>query len=170
MWSLGKVFQSPEVCRVYIGSFNANAPIREDVNPTCKPLFEKEQEDLLHDLYDIPARSCDRKINEFVKRVRAAKIHFLVMGHLRKQIPYFGQKKAQAKLLARLQEEFIHVQREYHLHPGDFPDVERYREILSAFDISKFPKLDKNVMRQIEEVLTTDIPNLVREMGNPFQK
>eukprot|EP00889_Picochlorum_renovo_P007765 jgi/Picre1/34795/NNA_002261.t1 len=170
MWSLGKVFQSPEVCRVYIGSFNANAPIREDVNPTCKPLFEKEQEDLLHDLYDIPARSCDRKINEFVKRVRAAKIHFLVMGHLRKQIPYFGQKKAQAKLLARLQEEFIPRQREYHLHPGDFPDVERYREILSAFDISKFPKLDKNVMRQIEEVLTTDIPNLVREMGNPFQK
>lgn len=44
MWSLGKVFRSPEVCRVYIGSFNASNPIRDDVNPTCKPLFEKEQE------------------------------------------------------------------------------------------------------------------------------
>ncbi len=33
---------------------------------------------------------------------RAAKIHFLIMGHLRKQIPYFGQKKAQEKLLDNL--------------------------------------------------------------------
>ena len=48
-------------------------------------------QDLLHDLYDIPARSCDRKVNEFVKRVRAAKIHFLIMGQLRKQMPYFGE-------------------------------------------------------------------------------
>lgn len=30
------------------------------------------------------------QVNEFVKRVRAAKIHFLIIGHLRKQMPYFG--------------------------------------------------------------------------------
>ena len=29
MWSLGKVFKSPEVCKVYVGSFNCDAPIRE---------------------------------------------------------------------------------------------------------------------------------------------
>ena len=168
MWSLGKVFNSPEVCRVYIGSFNASSPIKQDVNPSCTSLFEKEQEDLLHDLYDIPARSCDRKVNEFVKRVRAAKIHFLIMGHLRKQMPYFGQKKAQAKLLDRLPEEFLNIQREYHVHPGDFPDVVRYREILSAFDLSKFPKLEKSVIGTIDRVLTNDIPNLVRKLGNPF--
>ncbi|GAB4817911.1 hypothetical protein N2152v2_004957 [Parachlorella kessleri] len=168
MWSLGKVFRSPEVCRVYIGSFNASQPIREDVNPTGKALFEKEQEDLLHDLYEIPARSCDRKVNEFVKRVRAAKIHFLIMGHLRKQMPYFGQKKAQERLLDNLKEEFVHVQREYHLHPGDFPDVNRYREILSAFDIYNFPKLDKRMIKQIDDALSVDIPNLVRQMENPY--
>lgn len=168
MWSLGKVFRAPEVCRVYIGSFNAATPIREDVNPTGKKLFEKEQEDLLHDLYDIPARSCDRKVNEFVKRIRAAKIHFLIMGHLRKQMPFFGQKKAQDKLLANLSNEFAQVQREHHLHPGDFPDVGRYREILSAFDISKFPKLDKQMMKQVDDALSIDIPNLVRSMDNPY--
>ena len=168
MWSLGKVFRSPEVCRVYIGSFNAGKPIREDVNPAGKKLFEKEQEDLLHDLYDIPARSCDRKVNEFVKRVRAARIHFLIMGHLRKQMPYFGQKKAQERLLSNLGEEFVRLQREHHLHPGDFPDVNRYREILSAFDISKFPKLDKSMIKQVDEALSVDIPALVRAMDNPF--
>lgn len=168
MWSLGKVFKSPEVCRVYVGSFNAGAPIRDDVNPAGKGLFEREQEDLLHDLYDIPARSCDRRVNEFVKRVRAAKIHFLIMGHLRKQIPYFGQKKAQEKLLDNLAAEFAHVQREFHLHPGDFPDVNRYREILSAFDISRFPKLDKAMIRQVDDALSLDIPALMRAMENPF--
>ena len=62
MWSLGKVFRSPEVCRVYIGSFNAGRVINEEKNPHGKELFEKEQEDLLNDLYDIPKRSCDRKV------------------------------------------------------------------------------------------------------------
>ncbi|PSC74976.1 EH domain-containing 1-like [Micractinium conductrix] len=168
MWSLGRIFRSPEVCRVYIGSFNAGAPIREDVNPAGRPLFEREQEDLLHDLYDIPARSCDRRVADFVKRVRAAKIHFLIMGHLRKQLPYFGQKKAQDKLLDNLAQEFAQVQREHHLHPGDFPDVNRYREILSAFDLSRFPKLDKAMLRQVDDALSLDIPALMRQMENPW--
>jgi EH domain-containing protein 1 len=168
MWSLGKVFRSPEVCRVYIGSFNAGQPIRDDVNPTGRRLFEREQEDLLHDLYEIPARSCDRRVNEFVKRVRAARIHFLIMGHLRKQMPYFGQKKAQEKLLDNLANEFHHVQREFHLHAGDFPDVERYREILSAFDLSRFPKLDKAMLRQVDDALSLDLPALMRQMENPY--
>ena len=50
---------------------------------------------------------------------RAARIHFLIMGHLRKQMPYFGQKKAQERLLDNLPQEFLQVQREYHLHPGE---------------------------------------------------
>ncbi|EFJ53160.1 hypothetical protein VOLCADRAFT_55400 [Volvox carteri f. nagariensis] len=100
MWSLGKVFRSPEVCKVYVGSFNSDAPINERINPYGKPLFEAEQKQLLADLYEIPQRSTDRKINEFVKRVRAAKIHILLIGHLRKQMPsMFGKEKAQKKLL-----------------------------------------------------------------------
>ncbi len=47
---------------MYIGSFNGVKPIREDINPQCKPLFEKEQGDLLADLHEIPVRSCDRKV------------------------------------------------------------------------------------------------------------
>ncbi len=168
MWSLGKVFKNPEVCRVYVGSFNAGAPIREDVNPAGKALFEKEQEDLLHDLYEIPARSCDRRVNEFVKRLRAARIHFLIMGHLRKQVPYFGQRKAQERLLANLEREFDAVRREHHLHAGDFPDVGRYREILSAFDLSKFPKLDKGMVKALDDALAVDVPALVKAMDNPW--
>ena len=51
-----------QVCKVYIGSFNASNPIRNDVNPHGKELFEKEQANLLQDLFEIPQRSTDRKV------------------------------------------------------------------------------------------------------------
>ena len=61
------------------------------------------------------------QVNEFVKRVRAAKIHILIMGHLRKQMPaMMGKQKAQEKLLRNLPEHFSFVQREYHLPVGAF--------------------------------------------------
>ncbi|WIA09631.1 hypothetical protein OEZ85_009020 [Tetradesmus obliquus] len=170
MWSLGKVFKSPEVCKVYIGSFNSEAPIDAAKNPHCVELFEKEQAQLLHDLYEIPSRSCDRKVNEFVKRVRAFRIHLLIMGHLRANMPaMFGKDKAQRKMLERLPEIFFQVQREHHLPAGDFPDVVRFREILSAFDFSVFPKMGKSMLKQIDDVLSVDVPNLVRAFDNPYQ-
>eukprot|EP01025_Chloroclados_australasicus_P062327 TRINITY_DN8187_c0_g2_i1.p1 TRINITY_DN8187_c0_g2~~TRINITY_DN8187_c0_g2_i1.p1 ORF type:complete len:590 (-),score=57.91 TRINITY_DN8187_c0_g2_i1:191-1867(-) len=168
MWSLGKVFRTPEVVRVYIGSFNAGKPIREDVNPLSKPLFESEQQDLLNDLYEMPHRSCDRKVNEFVKRVRAARIHSLLMGRLRNEIPMFGKQKAHEKMLANLDKHFLAVQQEYHLPPGDFPDLNRFRDILKGFDLSSFPKLDKKQTKVLEDVLSEDIPLLLKRFENPF--
>ena len=50
-------------CQVYIGSFNSDAPINAEKNPHCKELFLAEQEQLLADLYEIPHRSCDRKVS-----------------------------------------------------------------------------------------------------------
>jgi hypothetical protein len=51
------------VLQVYIGSFNSDAPINTDKNPHCKELFLAEQQQLLADLYEIPHRSCDRKVS-----------------------------------------------------------------------------------------------------------
>ena len=42
MWNLGKVFNTPEVVRVYIGSFWDQAL----VNTECRELFKEEQSDL----------------------------------------------------------------------------------------------------------------------------
>lgn len=169
MWSLGKVFKSPEVCKVYVGSFNCDAPIREDKNPYAKALFEAEQKELLASLYECPQRSCDRKINEFVKRVRACKIHMLLIGHMRKQMPtMFGAQKAQQKLLDNMIDHFTQVQREHHLPVGDFPDPQRFKEILSAFDLTTFPKVTTAMIKQIDDVIGVDIPNLVKQFDNPW--
>ena len=54
-----------------------------------------------------------------MKRVRAAKIHILIMGHLRKQMPaMMGKQKAQEKMLRNLADHFSQVQREHHLPVG----------------------------------------------------
>lgn len=42
MWNLGKVFNTPEVARVYIGSFWDQAL----ANIECRELFKEEQNDL----------------------------------------------------------------------------------------------------------------------------
>ena len=50
MWSLGKVLGTPEVARVYIGSF-WDQPLRYDMN---RKLFEAEEQDLFADLQSLP--------------------------------------------------------------------------------------------------------------------
>jgi len=168
MWSLGKVFNTPEVSRVYVGSFNTQ-PIKTDLNPHGEELFLSEQRDLVKDLRDIPHRSCDRKVNEFVKRLRSARIHALIISHLRRAMPsMMGKQKAQDKLIANLEEEFYKVQLEFHLPVGDFPPVNKFRETVRAFDFSKFPKLDKKVTDQFSLVLEHDLPNLLKQFDNPF--
>jgi len=168
MWSLGKVFNTPEVCRVYVGSFNTE-PISTAKNPYGEELFEAEQADLMKDLLEIPHRSCDRKVNEFVKRIRAAKIHCLILGHLKNKMPtMMGKQKAQDKMVANLEEEFYKVQQEHHLPVGDFPNVAKFRENLRSYDLSKIPKFDKKTMAKFDEILNTDIPTLLKRFDNPF--
>lgn len=169
MWSLGKVLNTPEVNRVYIGSFN-DKPINEaSSGPLGKELFEKEQDDLLTDLKDIPKKACDRRINEFVKRARAAKIHAYIIGHLKKEMPaMMGKAKTQQRLVDNLADEFAKVQREHHLPPGDFPNVEHFRDILSGYSIDKFEKLKPKMIQSVDDMLGYDIPELLKNFRNPY--
>ncbi|XP_020202097.1 EH domain-containing protein 1 [Cajanus cajan] len=169
MWSLGKVLKTPEVMRVYIGSFN-DKPVNDAVTgPIGKELFEKEQDDLLSDLKDVPKAACDRRINEFVKRARAAKIHAYIISHLKKEMPaMIGKAKAQQKLVDNLAGEFGKVQREFHLPPGDFPNVEHFRETLSGYNIDKFEKLKPKMIQAVDDMLAYDIPNLLKNFRNPY--
>ena len=70
MWSLGKVLNTPEVARVYIGSFWDN-PLHFDMN---RKLFELEEQDLFHDLQSLPRNAALRKLNDLIKRARLAKV------------------------------------------------------------------------------------------------
>jgi EH domain-containing protein 1 len=70
MWSLGKVIDTPEVVRVYIGSF-WDQPLQHDEN---RRLFELEEKDLFQDLQSMPRNAALRKLNDLIKRARLAKV------------------------------------------------------------------------------------------------
>ena len=77
MWSLGKVIKTPEVARVYIGSFWDQAYFNDDL----KRLFEMEESDLFKDLESVPRSITIRKLNDLVKRARSLKVES-ALGHL----------------------------------------------------------------------------------------
>ncbi|XP_065880038.1 EH domain-containing protein 1-like [Euphorbia lathyris] len=169
MWSLGKVLNTPEVVRVYIGSFNDKPINEETVSPMFCELFEKEQDDLLMDLVDIPRKACDRRINEFVKRARAAKMHAYIISHLKKEMPsIMGKAKTQQRLIDNLEDEFAKVQREFHLAAGDFPSVEHFKEVLNGYNIDKFEKLKPKMIQAIDDMLAYEIPELLKNFRNPY--
>lgn len=165
MWSLGKVINTPEVLRVYIGSF-WDKPV--DPEHQCRKLFESEHADLLSDLRSLPRNSAIRKINELVKRARLAKVHAYIISHLKSEMPsMFGKAKKQAKLLENLGDEFAKISQRQRIPPGDFPNLNRFRSVLKEFELSKFPKLNEKSMAKIDSVLSQEIPVLMKQMRHP---
>ena len=97
-----------------------------------RSLFVNEQRDLLNDLANLPRYAATRKINELVKRARLAKVHALIIGHLRKQMPVFGKEKKHRELVESMADQFFAVQKQYRLPLGDFPNLSRFREVASV--------------------------------------
>merc|ERR1719401_3333979 len=80
MWSLGKVVATPEVSRVYIGSFWDEALVHDEQ----RRLFESEENDLYTHLSQLPRSVAVRKLNDLIKRARLAKVHALIVDHLKR--------------------------------------------------------------------------------------
>jgi len=157
MWSLGKVFQTPEVLRVYVGSF-WDRPLQNKEN---EKLMQLEQQDLLADLRSLPHNVAIRKVNELIKRARRAKIHALIICHLKAQFGTFGKGKKQQKLLDNLSDEFKKVMEKHSIPKNDFPNLKKFKKVLVKFEINKFPKMDKKTMENLNIMLNTDMPKLM---------
>jgi len=159
MWSLGKVVNTPEVVRVYVGSF-WEQPYK---NREFARLFDAEREDLIRDLHALPRQATIRKVNELVKRARLAKVHAYIISELQSQMPaMFGKKAKQDELIQDLNKVFNMVMRKYNLSIGDFPEIRRFRERLTVCDFSKFPKLNQKLISAADEALSEEIPKLVK--------
>jgi len=159
MWSLGKVINTPEVTRVYVGSF-WEQPYK---NREFAHLFDAEREDLIRDLHALPRQATVRKVNELVKRARLAKVHAYLISELHNQMPaVFGKKAKQEELIRDLNQTYNFVMQKYNLSVGDFPDIKRFRERLRVCDFSKFPKLNQRLLDAAETALAEEIPKLVK--------
>ncbi|KAL8274885.1 hypothetical protein Esti_001174 [Eimeria stiedai] len=157
MWSLGKVISSPEVARVYIGSF-WNNPLQNDEN---RKLFEAEANDLYSDIARVPRDAAIRKLNDFIKRARLAKVHALLLNALRNKLPMFGKESKKKQLISHLATVYQQVAQENGVPLGDFPPLATMQEKLATFDWSKIPRLDSRQLESLDNVIKSQIPKLM---------
>ena len=70
---MGKITRSPEVSRVYVGSY-WDEPLQ---HTDYEGLFKKDSKLLIEELKQLPASAAARKINDFVVRIRTVKVSHL---------------------------------------------------------------------------------------------
>ncbi|KAK4298763.1 hypothetical protein Pmani_028917 [Petrolisthes manimaculis] len=158
MWSLGKVLATPEVARVYIGSF-WDEPLRYDVN---RRLFEAEEQDLFADLQSLPRNAALRKLNDLIKRARLAKVHAYIISELKKEMPaVFGRDNKKKELIKNLGTIYEKIQREHQISPGDFPELKRMQDQLQHHDFTKFNILKPRLLEAVDRMLAEDIARLM---------
>lgn len=161
MWSLGKVFTTPEVSRVYVGSFWDN-PLENDLN---RKLFDDEKEDLFKDLKSLPEYAELRKLNDLSKRARLAKVHAYIIGALAKEMPrLFGRDAKKKELINNLPKIYEHLQWSLKIAPGDFPDLKMMQDHLDLHDFSKFELLDEELIQTVDDMLASDITRIMSLM------
>lgn len=161
LWSLGKTMSSPEVARVYVGSFWEESLHNMD----NADLFEMEEKDLMKDLAILPRQSAVRKINELVKRIRKVKTLSYIIGYLRSQMPnLMGREKKQKQLINDLPNVFRTIMKKYNLSAGDFPDITKFSEKLRDTKFQEFATLKDEQIQTLERCLTKDIPKLMEQL------
>jgi len=161
MWSLGKVLQTPEVARVYIGSF-WDQPLRYDGN---RRLFEDEEQDLFKDMQSLPRNAALRKLNDLIKRARLAKVHAYIISSLRKEMPsMFGKDGKKKDLIKNLGNIYEQIQREHSISPGDFPELKKMQDVLQHQDFTKFQLLKPRLLEVVDKMLAEDIARLMAQI------
>jgi len=159
MWSLGKVISTPEVPRVYIGSF-WDQPFLHNEN---RKLFEAELQDLFDDINTLPQNSALRKLDDLIKRARLAKVHAFIISHLHDSMPgMFGKDNAKAKLIRDLDKTYDFIAQKYSISRGDFPDIDKMRDKLRTADWSKFVGLKIGLMQKIDQMIGREVPELMK--------
>ena len=164
MWSMGKIFDSPEVVRVYTGSYWNGALVNDDF----ERMFAKDEQLLVRELVDLPRCAAERKVNQMVNRIRLVKVHICILGTISKMTPrFFGRKKSREQILNELDVIMDNVRVQFDLSKGDMPNSEEFAKCLQNFpDFSVFPSTDLALISRLDSLIEKDIPNIVSEADN----
>ena len=166
MWNLGKILQTPEVARMYVGSF-------WDEEYKCKDLerlLTQDRKDLVQELRDLPRNVCVRRVNEVVARARAVKVHLALGCALRARLPTIGwcgrRQQKQRWLVEHLPEVYAEVMKDYEFAPGDMPALEHFKERLRSFkDFRSFQRSCRNQQETLDRLIQQEIPGLMALVG-----
>uniref|UniRef100_A0A7R9UDJ9 Dynamin-type G domain-containing protein n=1 Tax=Pinguiococcus pyrenoidosus TaxID=172671 RepID=A0A7R9UDJ9_9STRA len=172
MFNIGKILQTPEVVRVFIGSF-WDKPVQHDF---YRQIFSSDQQLLLKEIGELPRGSFSLKLDELVRRTRLVKVHSCILDKLQRSMPRFGilanGALVQVNLISNLEAVFKDVAREYAkygISEGDFPEIENYRRHLRELTLrhgptcfSKLANINEREMLRLQRLLDDVIPLLSR--------
>ena len=156
LWSLGKVFDPPEVPRVYIGSF-WDKPYNQSEHAE---LFDRDRDDLLRDLRQLPDQSIANKIDEFEKRFNRVLVHSALCDELNSQFKFWSglsYKNQQESILRdeALEKTYNKLTVMYdEMARDDFPDKKQFRQMVDQLDIkfSNFGRLGTDELKNIDDL------------------
>merc|ERR1712042_116655 len=155
MWSISKVINVPECPKIFVGSF-WDQQLKHDL---YRRLFEKELQCLFEDL---PRYAAMRKLNDFIKRARMAKIHAYIISNLREDMPkLFGKGRKKKELIKNLPTLLKKIQEENMVSTADMPELNEMQEKLAQADFQKFPPLKEKLIAQVNHMLDKDIADLM---------
>jgi len=165
MWNLGKILWTPEVSRMYIGSFWDQEYKCTDL----ERLLNQDRKDLVQELRDLPRNVCVRRVNEVVARARALKVHFALGAAIKARLPTIGgcgrRQRRTRWIVDHLPEIYAEVMKEYSFAPGDMPPVDHFRERLRSFKEWKFQKSVRKQVQELDKVIQVEVPRLMAMVG-----
>ena len=158
MWSLGAIVASPEVPRVYLGSF-WDQPFQHG---GMAGLMEAEESDLIQELASLPEDAVMNKINEIARRARLVQVHVHLMAYMREKVTskWMGRRQAQEELCSErgMRECYEATLRQHSLSRGDFPPWDVLARHLIDYDFSRLyrPSEERSKkMKLLHELMET---------------
>ncbi|KAM3723113.1 EH domain-containing protein [Dirofilaria immitis] len=161
MWSLSRILESPEVPKVFIGSFCC-ADSKDAISSEVHEIFTQEYIDFFDELKLLPSGCNVRKLNDVIKRAKKLKIHALTMEYLLKKM--WCKSNAELKRvvtqrnLLRILDDFKYRLR---VAESDFPDIAPFVEKAHLSYIKGWNKVDEDLMHNLDQFINEDIPRMV---------
>lgn len=140
MWNLGRIINTPEVSRVYMGSF-WDKDYSNDEN--CK-LFQNHTGELFSRIQDDARLDAVNKVEKIIQRAKLAKTHAHILCHVRGEIPYWlfwNRNSTQERLIRDLASEVQKVQVKSQ-DSLELLDVEKLKNQLGKYNMD-FPTCDE---------------------------
>uniref|UniRef100_A0A7E4ZX43 Dynamin-type G domain-containing protein n=1 Tax=Panagrellus redivivus TaxID=6233 RepID=A0A7E4ZX43_PANRE len=162
MWSLSKVIDTPEVPKVYIGSFTE----KQSKNSEILELFKDDYADFFKELERLPNQVVARRVNDVIKRAKSVRVHALLMDEILRQI---GLLKTEGRFHTVLGDErlraiFVDIRLKHRLAESDMPNYRLYQENALKSYFKDWKRADETLLLRIEEFLMKDISTIIEHI------
>lgn len=167
LWSLGKIITTPEVPRVYVGSFWA------EKNLSCEniDLYLREESDLLSELNNLPSNNILNKVNHLIQRCRQVKAHALIISYLKEQYSsqWFHKEDKKHEMIEQLSHVFhsIYINNPSEVSIGDFPDLQTYQRLLTDMNWGQFHQIKNHhpeLIENVNDLLNNHLSAIIHEI------